>query len=418
METITFPASPNPVILLNVNGNTQCKGGEKNEIVVQANTAEAVKLIEEDDVIHLTADHDAAITLPASADLRVGTVHGNGQFKDLSGRLTIQKIGGNLDLRRVGPSEIDKIYGNLTARDVSGELELNAIYGNLSAQRVAGRVQVHEQAKGNLVLREVSGGYATALGNATLTFRPSDSEEYLVEVSGNIHCNFPAEASVEIEASSGSHQIRVDFPERKEAERSQDLTLTRHGGRSRITLKAKGFIHLSTGMIAGERSGRLGPDFDENFGEISEEINSLIDEQMHALEQQLNESLSGMPDFSDTGEFSDDINQIVEQARQYSTRAALQAQARAQAAAQRAQEKLARKLEKARRKSERSASRGTARRTHPGDWGRGRAPRRSSPAGDQVTDEERLLILKMLEEKKISLEEAEQLLTALEGRAD
>jgi DUF4097 and DUF4098 domain-containing protein YvlB len=418
MESISLATSPNPVVHLNVNGNTHCKGWEKDEILVQANAAEAVNLVEEDGVVHLTSERDTVITLPASADLRVGTVHGNGQFKDLAGTLTIQKIGGNLDLRQTGPSVIDKIYGNLTARDISGDLELNAIYGNLSAQRVAGRVQVHEQAKGNLVLREVSGAYAMALGNATLNFRPSDSEEYLVEVSGNIHCTVPAEASVEIEASSGSHHIRIDFPERKDTERSQDLTLTRHGGDSRVTLKAKGFIHLATGMAAGDKSGHLPPDFGDNFGEISEEINSLINDQMQALEQQLNESLSSMPDFSESSEFSNDINQIVEQARQYSTRAALHAQTRAQAAAQRAQEKLARKLEKARRKSERSASRGGARRAPSGEWVRGRASRRSRPADDPVSDEERLLILKMLEEKQISLEEAEQLLTALEGKAD
>jgi hypothetical protein len=35
-----------------------------------------------------------------------------------------------------------------------------------------------------------------------------------------------------------------------------------------------------------------------------------------------------------------------------------------------------------------------------------------------VSDEERLTILRMLEEKKISLEEAEKLLAALEGRGE
>ena len=35
---------------------------------------------------------------------------------------------------------------------------------------------------------------------------------------------------------------------------------------------------------------------------------------------------------------------------------------------------------------------------------------------EQVSEEERLTILRMLEQKKISLEEAEQLLSALEGK--
>jgi predicted house-cleaning NTP pyrophosphatase (Maf/HAM1 superfamily) len=40
----------------------------------------------------------------------------------------------------------------------------------------------------------------------------------------------------------------------------------------------------------------------------------------------------------------------------------------------------------------------------------------STPAGDPVSDDERLVILKMLQEKKITLDEAEKLLAALEGK--
>jgi hypothetical protein len=35
-----------------------------------------------------------------------------------------------------------------------------------------------------------------------------------------------------------------------------------------------------------------------------------------------------------------------------------------------------------------------------------------------VSDDERLMILRMLEQKKISMEEAEELLSALEGRSE
>ena len=40
----------------------------------------------------------------------------------------------------------------------------------------------------------------------------------------------------------------------------------------------------------------------------------------------------------------------------------------------------------------------------------------STPPGEPVSDEERLTILKMLQNKKISIEEAEKLLTALDGK--
>ena len=40
-----------------------------------------------------------------------------------------------------------------------------------------------------------------------------------------------------------------------------------------------------------------------------------------------------------------------------------------------------------------------------------------TPPGEPVSEDERLVILHMLEEKKINMEEAEQLLSALEGNA-
>jgi hypothetical protein len=51
-------------------------------------------------------------------------------------------------------------------------------------------------------------------------------------------------------------------------------------------------------------------------------------------------------------------------------------------------------------------------------YGFGFEPNQEAPAAKEkkvATDEERMLVLKMLQEKKISVEEAEKLLQALEG---
>jgi hypothetical protein len=51
-----------------------------------------------------------------------------------------------------------------------------------------------------------------------------------------------------------------------------------------------------------------------------------------------------------------------------------------------------------------------------GRWNWDLTPQGSPEKGEAVTDDERLVILRMLQEKKISLEEAEKLLAALEGK--
>jgi len=51
-----------------------------------------------------------------------------------------------------------------------------------------------------------------------------------------------------------------------------------------------------------------------------------------------------------------------------------------------------------------------------GRWQWDLTPHGPVPTGEPVSDEERLSILKMLQDKKITLEDAEKLLAALEGK--
>ena len=87
----------------------------------------------------------------------------------------------------------------------------------------------------------------------------------------------------------------------------------------------------------------------------------------------------------------------------------------------RAQEKIDQKLAAAQRKIEHKShtSHATGRRSR---WGvpippvPPVPPAPPAPLADPVSEEERLMILRMLEQKKISLAEAETLLSALEGK--
>jgi hypothetical protein len=105
------------------------------------------------------------------------------------------------------------------------------------------------------------------------------------------------------------------------------------------------------------------------------------------------------------------------------TRRAMKASMRAQDQSERVQHRvdaaMRRAEEKMRSAERRSAHMGIS----VGRWGVNFGgprppvpPAPPRPPSDPVTDEERLTILKMLQEKKISLQEAEKLLAALEGK--
>jgi hypothetical protein len=90
-------------------------------------------------------------------------------------------------------------------------------------------------------------------------------------------------------------------------------------------------------------------------------------------------------------------------------------------------DRVRRKMEHATRRAEESVRRAEERVRHAEArahqrphvlFGWNAAPRSAAePAGEPVSDEERMTILRMLQEKKITSEEADKLLAALEGNA-
>ena len=142
------------------------------------------------------------------------------------------------------------------------------------------------------------------------------------------------------------------------------------------------------------------------------EVWAQIEAQMEMMNRQLNEQMAHLNAAIDrAGLSAEESERIIQRARERSERAAAQAQEKVR----RAQEQIERKIESTRRREEQRNQSWGAR------FGRGAfhvnfPPTPPVPPKEAVSNEERLVILRMLEQKKISLEDAEQLLAALEGK--
>jgi hypothetical protein len=173
-------------------------------------------------------------------------------------------------------------------------------------------------------------------------------------------------------------EIDVDWPGVENQEDVTQRVLTLGDGSAKITLSAGGDVRVTNKADAGESA--------EEFGNFAG----------------LNFDWSG---------FGEMISRKVE-------RATGQAARRAEEAARRAEKLAGEAARRAERHAERHARRWK------GNVGVGRwnwdfnsqnIPTPPSPPSEPVAEEERMAILKMLQEKKITAEQAEQLLNALEG---
>jgi ATPase subunit of ABC transporter with duplicated ATPase domains len=153
---------------------------------------------------------------------------------------------------------------------------------------------------------------------------------------------------------------------------------------------------------------------------VSQQINQQVESQVRMIEDQLNAQLSSLTMRLSAAKLTEDqARRIEERAREASERATERAQERVRRAQERMEQKMAaaqRKMEYRTQAMERASRHGR----HPIDLGVltfPGSPRPPTPSGEPVNEEERLMILRMLEQKQISMEEAEKLLTALEDQA-
>jgi hypothetical protein len=410
------------IVLAEVQGDLRVKGWDRSEVVAKSSSGNDLSLEKRDDAFHIVCLNDCTLYVPHSSSLDVGTVLGDAAFKALEGELSVEEVAADLALRDVGATQLGTVGSDLSARRMRGVLEVQNVGGSVVVRDVDGQFSA-KGIGGHLHLRDVSGGVSTSVGgNATLELAPVPWQAYSINAGGNIRCQLPADTNAEINISSGAQKIKVNLGEISDTIRAGNHSLTLGEGGPALNFNAGGQVDLSSQPSIWDFEEEIEVDFGGELGvmgeELSEQISQQIESHLEMLESQLDSHLAPLSaSLSGAGlseEQAERIRERIEQARE-------RAAARAEAAAQRAQEKIKRKLAAAQRRAERKARAAAVRRARKerqkrGHVGFGGLTSSTKPAGDPITDDERMLILNMLQDKKISVEEAEELLASLEGK--
>jgi DUF4097 and DUF4098 domain-containing protein YvlB len=416
MSKQTIPTSMAPeVIIEQVHGELQIRGWERPEVLVSANSDD-LSMEEQDDTVRLSCQGNCDVRLPHGATLQIGRAHANTAIKNLHDQIDIDEIDGSLNLREVAGMQIERVHGELYIRSASDNLRVGRVDGNASIRDLRADC-VLEQIDGNLDLHDVGGRIqAQASGNARLHLSQMSGDAYQVRADGNLHCHIPPDASCKLTLSSDSELIRLRLPEVSETYQQAQYELSIGGGAALVSLSAGGSLYLFSDQSAWSKREELEFDFEglsEEFNQqISQQIQDQIQSQMDQMTRHLNDQMAHLSDrINRSGLSQQEAERIVEQALAASERETL----RAQEKLRRAQEKLERKLEANRMRAQAAADRRT-RAYGRGSWSFTAPTSPPPPAEPRVSDEERLMILRMLEQKKITPAEADQLLAALEGK--
>jgi len=372
----------------------QVRGNLKMRGVGQATIAEVYG--------NLTADEGGPLRL-------VGTVYGNATLQSVSGA-DLQNVRGNLRVKNGGHLRVSRAGGNLQARNLRGKLSAEQVGGNAVLKDIEQPCSLHKVA-GNLTAEDLSGGIQAPRigGNLVLEGKLGRGRSYHFRADGNARLRF-SEGTNAVLTLTARGKLLAQAPLADEQWLGKTLTGRLGDGGSEIVVEAGGNVLLSS-----EDSAR--------GVELGTEIARQIEDSLQAVDlEAVGRQVSGEMEaaLSRLRVKMEDVNweQIGSQAREAIERAMEQMQRDADRLA----EKGARQQQRLERQAEQQARRLERRQRKQGK----QAPRPSVAAVDgqpephepveaaPASEDERLSILKLVEQGQITPAEAEMLLDALQ----
>jgi DUF4097 and DUF4098 domain-containing protein YvlB len=397
---ITVPSSL-PVIARSVKGNLRVSGVDR----FSAEDVHGNLRVDQADEAKLGRVHANLKTEDVAALVVSDTISGNGTLRT-SGTVELQELRGNLiamDLERL---QATRISGNLVVKELDGPLVVERVGGNATMKGVSGTVAL-ERVGGNLTGQDLTAGAkVTSIGgNLMLNGEIGSGCTYQFKAGGNGLVRLSPETSAHLTLSA-SGMIRSSLTLVDSEQKGRMLTGTLGDGGAEIVVEAGGNILL----------GGAGPTVGAG---LSEEISRQIEASLRALDlQAVGEQISAEMERAMSQLRSKLENVDWDRVGQRTQRSMERAMERMQRDIDRATEKAARRQEKLERMAERAA------------WEKERLQETGRRAGyrsaagapfgrhdDEPSpnlDQERLAILRMVENGQIDPEEAEKLLDALE----
>ena len=406
MSHILQISQSDPVIHLKAYGGLKVEGVEQTQVQCEIDAPQLATLMEEDGHVYLTANSSCSVTVPIDSSIQIEKGMGSVSIKNVRGDITIEKVLGNLVLVQVGSVHVERTGGNCAIRDVSREVVLEKVGGNL----------VVDQA-GSLRCEKVGGVCLTKNVPGDISIEKIGGNFTAEEVSGLAHVG-----------KVGADFKAIDLTLKGDVVAGGDIRITHLGLSDDVELKAGADVMLSFSdalkgakmdMHSGGRHIRIihqgddieidAKEYEYAFGDETYKIDIAAgDEILIGKEIDSSEKDIEVGDLASYFSYEENaLNEIVQERIEAATR---RSEAKMKAAEIRL-EQIRGNVEKNRKiKIDIDLDDLRSAKSMPP------MPSVTRKAGKKgASDEERLMILKMLQDKMISVDEAEALFKALEN---
>lgn len=390
---------------LEISGDLHLTGWNREEIRIK-DLGEEIQYKKKKTVLEISNPDDVLISIPHNLEVKIKSVSGDIHIKGIRGKLEIESVSGDLSVSDISSLVVTSVTGDLIASRLQGDLQAKSVSGDCLVDSVQGQIEL-KGVSGDIQFDTIGGGIdVNASGSGRLDFHPVPWQAYQLKVAGDLSLILPPDVNADLSIKSGAKDISI-FPGKLDiTSNTKALEYTLGEGGPAILLAAGGKVFITDNeftVLTGIKMnlddlGALAAGFTTD---TTEHIRGSLDH----LEEELRHSLSGLSEsLEELGLSEEKLRDLGIQIEETSRKAA----EKAEIAAIKAQASVEKKIAKARRKALQAQEK-----TKQFDLNKFLEREANKKA---VSENERLLILEMIQEKKISPEEAEELLKALEGK--
>jgi hypothetical protein len=409
-----------PKIHLKAYGGVQITGVDRTEVQCEINAPQLATLVEEDGDVYVTVNSSCSLTVPESSSISIERGMGSIAIKNIKNEINIEKAMGNLVVQDVANVIVEKIGGNFAARNALGDINVEKIGGNLVLENIG--TFSGDKTGGSCFIKDLHGDFILEKAGGGLRGQDIEGKTMIERVGGSFIARSLTLAK-DLHVGGSIHLKDVDFEK-------MDLSM-KAGGSVELAI-GQAFTGAKFFMKSGARDIEIkfnDDDFeieDQSYeystGELDQEItlsagSDVLITNVQDPDEEVVCDLSNYFTFEETP-FSEMIQERIESATRI-------AEAKVRAAEIRL-ENIQEHMDKVREirfdkiKEDMDKVKDIHMKVNLDDIDMHIPPVPPvstivKPIGKKgASDEERLMILKMLQEKKITVDEAESLFQALE----
>ena len=390
---------------LDISGLLHLSGWNRDEIRIK-DLGEEIQSKKKKTILEISSSDDVLISVPHILEVKIKSVSQDVNIKGMRGKLEIQSVSGDLSVSDVSYFSASSVSGDMIASRIQGDLQAKSVSGDCLIDNVQGQVELKD-VSGDIQIDTVAGGIdANASGSGTFDFHPVPWQAYRLQVGGDLSLTIPADASADLSIESGTKEITI-FPGKLDiASREEKMEYTLGEGGPAILLSAGGKVFIIDNEFTVFTGLKMNlDDLGSMASGFTVDTTAYIRDSLDHLEDDLRNSLSGLAEsLKGVGLSEEHLRDLGAQIEESSRNAA----EKAEIAAIKAQAKVEKKIAKARRKA--LQAREKTKQFDINKFLEGESNKKA------VSENERMLILEMLQNKKITPDEADELLKALEGK--